>query len=386
MKLYIAEKQSVGAAIARALGGSSVSGRWIDCPQANVVTWLSGHALRLAEPDEYDRERWKDWSLDTLPCVPARFVTVPDEDSLPQLQAVVRLIHRALTVVNAGDPDREGQLIVDEVIEHARFKGPVKRILPNSTTPSAIAKAIADERDNAEYPGAAVRGAGTPARRLADRLQLHACHDDRLRRWSPDERWPREDADAVAGGQALPGDCTVHAAAVLRAGGRGAHAIRSRAEPAARMPGTLSPRLWERAAAEALTEVIRAQKQARLRVIVTREQEQPPLPYRLRDFQMDSHRDHGWKATASLQVLQKLYLAGLLTYPRTDIAHLRDEEAARVPQILTAIEGSGLVNLDPFWRTPGVPVLSAARVRQQQGEGAPRHHPDRRPASCAAAG
>ena len=64
MKLYIAEKHSVGTAIARALKGPAEKrGNCIECPNGIVVTWLAGHLLRLAEPEEYDASRWKGWSL-----------------------------------------------------------------------------------------------------------------------------------------------------------------------------------------------------------------------------------------------------------------------------------------------------------------------------------
>ena len=97
------------------------------------------------------------------------------------------------------------------------------------------------------------------------------------------------------------------------------------------------------------------------------------MPYRLRDFQMDANREHRWKAVESLAVLQKLYGAGLLTYPRTDIAHLRDEEAGRVPHILKAIGTSGLVqDFEAFRRVPGVPLISrrvfdSSKVREHHG-------------------
>src|SRR5512147_3004341 len=117
MKLYIAEKHSVGTAIARALNGSAEKrGNWIECPNGIVVTWLAGHLLRLAEPEEYDATRWKRWTLSSLPCIPEQFKKLPPKKdhrkaanrSLRQLEAVLGLIGRATSVVHAGDPDREG--------------------------------------------------------------------------------------------------------------------------------------------------------------------------------------------------------------------------------------------------------------------------------------
>ena len=65
MKLYIAEKREVAAAISDALGGSLQDGLFV-LPDGDKVTWLSGHLLRLVDPEECD-ERYKKWQLDDRP-------------------------------------------------------------------------------------------------------------------------------------------------------------------------------------------------------------------------------------------------------------------------------------------------------------------------------
>ncbi|MEO8211610.1 MAG: toprim domain-containing protein, partial [Myxococcales bacterium] len=115
MRLFIAEKPSLARAIAEALPGQQTKRRgFIECGREDVVAWCAGHILELTEPEKYAPE-YKTWRLDHLPIAPAAWrlhVTAPD-----LLQTIRSLLPRASRVVHAGDPDREGQLLVDEVLE-----------------------------------------------------------------------------------------------------------------------------------------------------------------------------------------------------------------------------------------------------------------------------
>ena len=63
-----------------------------------------------------------------LQWMPREWRLKPKESARAQLQVINNLLGEAATVVNTGDPDREGQLLVDEVLEHFRYTGPVQRI------------------------------------------------------------------------------------------------------------------------------------------------------------------------------------------------------------------------------------------------------------------
>ncbi|OEY65074.1 DNA topoisomerase 3 [Marinobacter sp. X15-166B] len=154
MRLYIAEKPSLGRAIAAALPGPMQQGTgWIRCgtgAEASTVSWCIGHLLEPAEPGHYD-PRWKHWSLADLPMLPERWDLVPKTSVKKQLQILGSLIRKATLIVHAGDPDREGQLLVDEVIRHFSASCPVQRVLINDLTPKAVAQALHRPRDNAEF-------------------------------------------------------------------------------------------------------------------------------------------------------------------------------------------------------------------------------------------
>ncbi|MGO1750404.1 MAG: DNA topoisomerase III [Marinobacter sp.] len=154
MLLYIAEKPSLGRAIAAALPGPYQKGQgWIRCgegSEAATVSWCIGHLLEPAEPANYN-PAWKSWRKHDLPMFPDKWQVTPKDSVRQQLNALESLIRQAHTIVHAGDPDREGQLLVDEVIRYFGTEAPVKRILINDLTPAAVAKAIQQPKDNLEF-------------------------------------------------------------------------------------------------------------------------------------------------------------------------------------------------------------------------------------------
>src|SRR3569833_2494571 len=109
-RLFIAEKPSLARAIADALPSPAQRrDGYIECGNGDLVAWCAGHILALAAPDAYD-PAFKDWRLDHLPIAPSEWkltVTSPD-----LLRTIITLLPRATSFVHAGDPDREGQLLV----------------------------------------------------------------------------------------------------------------------------------------------------------------------------------------------------------------------------------------------------------------------------------
>ncbi len=151
MRLYIAEKPSMGREIAKCLKTPhDTSGKGYIATGEGVVTWLYGHVLRAAEPEEYDA-RYKRWNIADLPIVPTEWKMIIDYKAREQFYIVKKLISEADEIIHAGDPDREGQLLVDEVLDYVGNKKPVKRILLNALDARSIKSANADLRDNADF-------------------------------------------------------------------------------------------------------------------------------------------------------------------------------------------------------------------------------------------
>ncbi|MFW6345102.1 MAG: toprim domain-containing protein, partial [Halomonas sp.] len=147
MRLIIAEKPSLARAIAEALPGAARRDDGALVVGDTTVTWCLGHLLEQAPPDAYD-PALKQWRLDTLPILPGRWKLTPRPKARGQLAVIRRLLKAATTVVHAGDPDREGQLLVQEVIEHLGWKGPVSRLLVSDLNRPAVQRALARLEDN----------------------------------------------------------------------------------------------------------------------------------------------------------------------------------------------------------------------------------------------
>lgn len=150
MKLYIAEKNEVATAISVALNGTFEDGLYL-LPNGDKVTWLSGHFLRLSDPEEID-ERYNQWSLTDLP-MNYPIELKPIESKEQRLQTVIDHIKAADELINAGDPDPEGQRLVDEVIEYAGVDKPAYRVLINDNSPAAVRKSIDKMEENTNYHG-----------------------------------------------------------------------------------------------------------------------------------------------------------------------------------------------------------------------------------------
>lgn len=152
MRLIIAEKPSLARAIADGIGRPQ---RRIECGFIQIgdtiIAHAAGHIMKACEPSDYD-EKYKHWRTDALPIkLPKKWKVTPDENKQELFNALKTLILQADEVVNAGDPDREGQLLIDEIINYCKYKGTVTRLLINDTNESAVQKALKEMPSNEEY-------------------------------------------------------------------------------------------------------------------------------------------------------------------------------------------------------------------------------------------
>ena len=83
------------------------------------MSWCVGHILAQADPEDYD-ESLKKWNMETLPILPQQWQLKPITRTRSQLTILRKLVKQADDIIHAGDPDREGQLLVDEVIEYLK--------------------------------------------------------------------------------------------------------------------------------------------------------------------------------------------------------------------------------------------------------------------------
>ncbi|GEK46779.1 DNA topoisomerase 3 [Bisbaumannia pacifica] len=340
MRLIIAEKPSLARAIAEALPGRSQRQEGYLQVGDTRVSWCLGHLLEQASPDAYD-PAYKQWRLDHLPILPEPWRLTPRPKARAQLAVLRRLLKEAREVVHAGDPDREGQLLVQEVIEHLGWKGPVARLLISDLNRPAVERALGRLEDNAAYQ-ALYRAAETRARadwlyginltRAWTLVGRQAGHDGVLsvgRVQTPVLGLVvRRDAEIAA---FQPRPFHVLWADLQVAGGQ----LRAWWQPGEAHPLDDQGRLLARLPAEALAARLPG-AEGQLVALQTQDKRQAaPLPYSLSALQVDAARRYKLPAKAVLDICQRLYERHqLITYPRSDCRYLPREHHALAPRTL----------------------------------------------------
>lgn len=155
MILYIAEKPSVGRAVAEVLPKPQQKGDgFIKVANGDVVTWCIGHLLEQAEPEAYNPE-YKKWRKAHLPIVPTEWQHQIKPATKKQFNVVKKLIKQADVLVNMGDPDRVGQILVDEIINYCDVpkakRMAAQRCLISDMNPDAIKRSLNDMRRNSDF-------------------------------------------------------------------------------------------------------------------------------------------------------------------------------------------------------------------------------------------
>ncbi len=155
MILYIAEKPSLGRAVADALPRPHQKGDgFIKVANGDVVSWCIGHLLEQAEPEAYNPE-FKKWSVAHLPIVPDQWKLVVKSSTRKQLTVLKKLIKQADILVNVGDPDREGQILIDEVINHCGVSkvkvAATQRCLISDLNAAAVKKSLNNLHKNTDF-------------------------------------------------------------------------------------------------------------------------------------------------------------------------------------------------------------------------------------------
>lgn len=352
MRLFIAEKPSLGRAIAQVLPKPHHNKEgFIECGEGNVVTWCIGHLFEQAEPDVYD-ERFKIWRLEHLPIIPEQWKLIPKKETLKQFKVVERLVNQADVLINAGDPDREGQLLVDEVFGYlnlpAEKKAQILRCLISDLNPSAVKKAIEKLQLNRDFIPLATSAL---ARARADWLY----GINMTRAYTLQGRFAGYKGVLSVGrvqtpvlGLIVRRDLEIEHFEPKDYFEVIAHIIVP--ETQARFTAQWQPskacedyqddegRVLSKALAENVVKRIENQPACVTDYQDKMETETAPLPYSLSALQIDAARRFGLGAQAVLDICQRLYETHkLITYPRSDNRYLPKEHFADRFKVMAAI-------------------------------------------------
>ena len=345
MRVWIAEKPSLAGVIAQGLGGGPKKDGCYDCGD-DIVTWCFGHLFEDVKPEAYG-EQYRQWRRDTLPIVPEKWLLVlrNDKGVKEQIEVVKSFLNRAECVINAGDPDREGQLLVDDVIEECGYTGKILRLWLTALNDKAVAHALAHLEDNARY---APLHDSALARKRADWLVgINATRAMTLK--------ARDAGYVGVMGQGRVQTPTL-ALVVNRDRARADHRSQvfyvlrgTFTHGDARFQATFAPdetmsglddkgRIADQSVAKGIADsasgksgvVVACEKELKVR--------QPPLPHCLSTLQVMANAKYGMSAQEVLDTAQALYEKKLTTYPRTDCQYMASAELADAERIVSMLK------------------------------------------------
>ena len=335
MKLVIAEKPMLARDIARAICGREVSEteRLPISGNGWTVVACAGHLIEPCEPEEID-PAWGSWTLDALPIAPEPWPVRPKPDKAELIERIGALLGRCEGVVHAGDPDDEGQLIVDEVLEYLGYEGPVQRVFVSDNIEANILRAFANLKDNAECAGA---GRAAFARSIGD--ICFGVNESRLASLSLGAKLSVGRVQTPTLGLVVSRDLQIEAHVKRKHYELVAHAELDGAPLAFKLKpasGILDDgkRVYSPDPLDAAAREIEGAEIAFL-TEVSRQLKSPPLPYNLTVLIADMSRHFGMEAAATQRITQDLrdkYKA--ITYNRTDCQYLSSEHHAQAPETL----------------------------------------------------
>lgn len=353
--LFIAEKPSVAAQFADALGVTARRSNGYIEDDAHVITWCVGHLVTMSYPEKYDM-RLKRWSLETLPFLPDEFKYELIEDVKPQFNIVSGLLNREDVgcIYICTDSGREGEYIYRLVDMMAGVKDKQrKRVWIDSQTQEEILRGIREAKDWSEYD------------HLSDSAYLRAKEDYlmginfsrllTLKYGNTLSAIMKRDKTIVSIGRVMT--------CVLGMVVRREREIRDFVKtPFYRVIADIdgisaewkavngseyfeSPKLYKEngfksetdakeladklLAGERVAELIKREKK--------KETKNPPLLYNLAEIQNDCSKKFKISPDETLKIIQELYEKKLVTYPRTDARVLSSAVAREIGKNLSGI-------------------------------------------------
>ena len=364
--LLVAEKPAAARDFAAALTGGHFNGQgphrgtMADGTELTVVS-ARGHLFELAKPETYD-PKFANWNVHDLPITPTtrwEFVEEPRADSatLIDLLRAEAKAHAGGEIVNGCDAEREGEVIFRKALRgvSAPSGTTYSRMWAQTMTVSGLQEAFAARTPLKDYNGLAQAGftrdqadwlVGMNVTVLATKtlprgrgdwkvwsvgrvqtptLALVVARDRLIENFVPQKFW---EAHGTFGGIEAKAELEAYAASPDRPKLLGSPSVTSERDKKV---------FWDHAKGEAFAAAAKAPPTYRATEKKTVRTENPPLPFDLQEMQKLMSKKFGCTATDTLAILQKLYDAKLISYPRTDCRHLREDMRDKLYQALTDV-------------------------------------------------
>lgn len=336
MITIIAEKPSVAREIAKVLGVSNRADGYLE-GKGYYVTWALGHLVGLALPEVYG---FRGFRADHLPIIPKPFRLTPrqvrgksgysdEPGAKKQLKVIKGLFDKSSQIVVATDAGREGELIFRYIYNYLECNLPFKRLWISSLTEKAIRKGLSNLKDGYEfnnlYQSARARSEAdwlvgiNSSQALTATIGQGVYSLGRVQTPTLSLICKRYNENISFTAQTY-------------------YQIRLHTAKDATLFSALSvERYSSRADAEkAIRDIESAKDIEVLSVESRRVNEQPPLLYDLTTLQREANAKHGFTAEQTLNIAQKLYEKGYITYPRTGSRYISDDLFEQTPALLNA--------------------------------------------------
>ncbi len=376
--LIIAEKPSVAADVAKALGGFKRHQDYYESDEY-VLSSAVGHLLEQIPPEGSEAKRGK-WSFSNLPVIPPYFDLKPIQKTAPRLRALVKLIKRkdVDALVNACDAGREGELIFRNIIRHAKAKQPIKRLWLQSMTPDAIRNGFVKLREDQEMlpladaalsrseadwlvgingtramtafnskPGGFYKT--TVGRVQTPTLAIVVEREAAIRDFKADPYWEVTATFRSEGGEYE---------------GRW---FDERFRKKNNEPNARAERIWDQPTADALREKSLGKDASATEESKPTRQAPPPL-FDLTSLQREANARFGLSANRTVQIAQALYERHkVLTYPRTDSRALPEDYTNTVKDSLAMLKNTAYAPfastiLENGWVKPDKRIFNNSKI------------------------
>ena len=351
MRLFIAEKPSLARALAEALPKPlKKKDGYIEATNGDIVTWCIGHLLEQASPEFYD-EKYKKWVIQDLPIIPTQWQLKPKSQTKKQLTVIKKLIKQANIIINAGDVDREGQILVDEVINYCgATKSKITnalRCLISDMNETAVKKAVNNLKPNKDYIPLAVSAL---ARARAD--WLYGLNMTRLCTLQGQKSGYQGVLSIGRVQTPILGLIVNRDIEIKNFVSKSFYEVIANleTEQGIKYQGKWKPsaacepymdnenRVVSKPLAMNVIERINGQSGKVVKVIEDKKKQQAPLLFSLSALQILAAKAFGMSAKKTLDVCQQLYEKHkLITYPRSDCQYLPTEHLNDVQSVIKAI-------------------------------------------------
>lgn len=365
MKLIIAEKPDQGMKLAapfnykRKKDYLEISPNDV-FPNGAYLTWAIGHLCELVPPEEYNHS-WKQWSMDTLPILPEKFQHQVTNGKRKQFNVVKSLLqHRDVTeIIIAGDAGREGELIVRTIISLSKITKPMKRLWISSLTPNAVRNGFTYLRSEAETKDLYFEAL---SRTCADWLVgINATRAYTLLLQQ------KGISDVFSAGRVQ----TPTLALIVN---REKEIQNFKSEPFWEVIAEFevnekkykgkwhkdgNSRLYEEKQANAVAYFCKQKPAVITDVEKERKEYKPPYLFNLSSLQATANKMYKFSPKKTLDIAQKLYVKGAVSYPRSDSSFVTKGEAKSFPEVLEKI--SKIKDYQNFFPLPVNSIINNKR-------------------------